>query len=69
MKTVFQQWLSAEFGVAEAQRLLGQGFRVYHAGRSARPPEVATLIQAHVTRHEARALLARVLQGQSARAK
>lgn len=62
MKTVFQQWLSAEFGVAEAHRRLGQGMRLYHAGRSVRPPEVATLIQAHVTRHEARALLARVLR-------
>ena len=62
MKTVFQQWLSAEFGVAEAQRRLDEGMRLYHAGRSTRPPEVAALIQAHVTRHEARALLARVVR-------
>jgi len=65
MKTVFQQWLSAEFGVAEAHRRLGQGMRLYHGGRSTRPPEVATLMHAHVTRYEARALLARVLRTSS----
>lgn len=62
MKTVFQQWLAAEFGVAQARCRLAEGLRLYHGGRSTRPPEVATLIQAHVTRHEARALLARVLR-------
>jgi hypothetical protein len=61
MRSVFQEWLAAEFAVADAERLFRLELLLYKFGECARPPETGPLIRARVVRHEARAFLERVM--------
>ena len=61
MRSVFQEWLAAEFAVAEAERQFNLERLQYDYGERRRPPDVAGLIRARVLRHETRAFLARVM--------
>ncbi|MBC5764966.1 hypothetical protein [Ramlibacter albus] len=61
MKSVFQEWLAAEFAVAEAERRFRLELLQYDYGERRMPPEVASLLRARVVRHEARAFLERVI--------
>lgn len=61
MKSVFQEWLAAEFAVAEAERQFRLELRQYDWGERRVPPDVGALLRARVLRHEARAFLERVI--------
>jgi len=59
MRSVFQEWLQAEFAVAEAEHRFRLEMLQYDYGERRKPPEVASLIRARVIRHAARDFLAR----------
>jgi hypothetical protein len=61
MRSVFQEWLAAEFAVAEAERRFRLELLQYDYRERREPPGVAALIRARVLRHEARAFLMRVM--------
>ena len=61
MKSVFQEWLAAEFAVAEAESRFRLELLQYDHGERRHPPEVAALLRARVLRHETRTFLARVM--------
>ena len=61
MRSVFQEWLAAEFAVAEAEHQFRLEMRDHLHGHRRCAPETAPLIRAHVLRHETRAFLARVM--------
>jgi hypothetical protein len=61
MKSVFQEWLAAEFSVAEAEHRFRLELLQYDYGERRQPPDVAALLRARVMRHETRAFLVRVI--------
>lgn len=65
MRSVFQEWLAAEFAVADAERQFRLEWLQYDFGERRHPPEVGALIRARVLRREARNFLARVMPATS----
>ena len=61
MRSLFQEWLASEFGVAEAEEEFRIQLLRYFGGDRIRPPDVAELLRSRIARCEARQSLARVI--------
>lgn len=59
MRTVFEEWLAAEFQVAQAEATFRAELDDYEAGERTYPPSVERVLSARVLRHEVRTLLSR----------